>query len=43
MLLEQQMTATNEFKQTVIDQTNQMLELVKNAYIVNNNTTTYTS
>ena len=43
MLLEQQMTATNEFKQMVIEQTNQMLELVKNAYTVNNDTTTYTT
>jgi len=37
MLLEQQMTATNEFKQMMIEQTNQMLELAKK------HTTTYNS
>ena len=33
----------NEFNKMVIEQTNQMLELVKNAQVVNNHTTTYNS
>ena len=42
-LIEQQMTANNEFNKIMIEQTNQMLELVKNAQVVNNHTTTYNS
>jgi len=33
----------NEFNKIMIEQTNQMLELVKNAQVVNNHTTTYNS
>ena len=39
MLLQQQMTANNEFKQMMIEQTNQMLEMAKNTQVINNHTT----
>jgi len=39
VLLQQQMAANNEFKQMMIEQTNQMLELAKNTQVVNNHTT----
>ncbi len=41
MLLQQQMTANNEFKQMMIEQTNQILELAKNTQVINNHATTY--
>jgi hypothetical protein len=42
-LIEQQMTANNEFNKMMIEQTNQMLELAKNTQVINNHATTYTS
>ena len=33
----------NEFKQMMIEQTNQMLEIAKNTQVINNHATTYTS
>ena len=38
-LIQQQMTANNEFKEMMIEQTAQMLEIAKNSQIINNNTT----
>ena len=40
-LIQQQMTANNEFKQMMIEQTNQMLEMAKNTQVVNNHTTNH--
>ena len=40
-LIQQQMTANNEFKQMMIEQTNQMLELAKNTQVINNHTTNH--
>ena len=38
-LIQHQMTANNEFKQMMIEQTNQMLEMAKNTQVINNHTT----
>jgi hypothetical protein len=38
-LLQQQMNANNEFKQMMIDQTNQLLEIAKTTQTINNHTT----
>ena len=40
-LIQQQMTANNEFKQMMIEQTNQMLEIAKNTQVINNHTTNH--